>query len=56
MKLTLTDLQQNIDWEKKGYALPSFDRNKVQTETLSHPFWIHFGAGNIFREIGRAHV
>ena len=28
---------------------PKFDRDKVKAATAENPFWIHFGAGNIFR-------
>ena len=36
-------------WEEKGYALPKYDREAVRKATKENPFWIHFGAGNIFR-------
>ncbi|MCD8282749.1 MAG: mannitol dehydrogenase family protein [Prevotella sp.] len=36
-------------WEAKGWALPAFDVNAMRERTASAPFWIHFGAGNIFR-------
>lgn len=32
-----------------GIRLPKFDREKVTEATKENPFWIHFGAGNIFR-------
>ncbi len=36
-------------WEAKGYIIPGYDRNKMREETIAHPEWVHFGAGNIFR-------
>ena len=36
-------------WESAGYRVPQFDREKVRMNTCKNPFWIHFGAGNIFR-------
>lgn len=42
----LTDLEK---WERAGYALPEYDREQVEKATKENPFWIHFGAGNIFR-------
>ena len=49
MKLTLEGIKNKSEWESKGYSLPSFDFEKVKKETRENPFWIHFGAGNIFR-------
>lgn len=50
MELTLKGLQNNRDeYEKAGYSLPSFDRDRVLERTAISPVWIHFGAGNIFR-------
>ena len=48
MKLTKDGIKSG-DWERKGYSLPKFDREKVEAATRAAPFWIHFGAGNIFR-------
>ncbi len=36
-------------WAEKGYLLPEYDREQVTALTKESPFWIHFGAGNIFR-------
>ena len=49
--MTLTDkgLTDRAAWEAKGWTLPAFDREKVRAATREKPFWIHFGAGNIFR-------
>lgn len=49
MKLNKEGLKDRQSWEKAGYALPSFDRDAVTAATKENPFWIHFGAGNIFR-------
>lgn len=49
MKLDKTGLMQREEWVKKGYRLPEFDRETVIKATKEKPFWIHFGAGNIFR-------
>lgn len=49
MKLSAQGLTDTAKWEAAGYALPRFDREKVTAETRKNPFWIHFGAGNIFR-------
>lgn len=49
MKLTLKGLEEAAAWQEKGYHLPSFDRQTVEKNTKENPFWIHFGAGNIFR-------
>lgn len=48
MKLTKEGLK-SAEWKSKGYSLPEFDFNNVQKNTFENPFWIHFGAGNIFR-------
>ncbi len=49
MKLNAQGLADRKQWEDKGYSLPQFDREKVTKATKENPFWIHFGAGNIFR-------
>ncbi|MBO7639110.1 MAG: mannitol dehydrogenase family protein, partial [Treponema sp.] len=49
MKLTVEGIKNTSEWEAKGYSLPKFDREKVESATRANPFWIHFGAGNIFR-------
>ena len=49
MKLTHAELCNKAQWEEKGYRLPQYDREKVMKATKENPFWIHFGAGNIFR-------
>lgn len=49
MKLNEAGLKEREQWEKAGYALPEFDRDAVTKATRENPFWIHFGAGNLFR-------
>ncbi len=49
--LTLNEqgLQDRAAWEKAGYALPGYDREKMRENTKARPAWVHFGCGNIFR-------
>lgn len=49
MQLNEKGLKSKADWIEKGYRLPKFDRQAVRQATKERPFWIHFGAGNIFR-------
>lgn len=49
MILNKTGLENRAEWEAKGYALPQFDRDTVIAATKENPFWVHFGAGNIFK-------
>ena len=49
MRLTGNILQDKELWASKGYSLPQFDRAAVTEKTKEAPFWLHFGAGNIFR-------
>lgn len=49
MKLSDAGLQNREVWESAGYKLPGYDREAVTQKTKENPFWIHFGAGNIFR-------
>ncbi len=49
MILSKKGLENKTVWEEKGYALPKYDREAVMEATKENPFWIHFGAGNIFR-------
>lgn len=49
MILNKTGLENRADWEAKGYALPKYDREAVMAATKENPFWIHFGAGNLFK-------
>lgn len=49
MKLNKAGLQNRAEWEAKGYKLPQYDHDKMVAATKENPFWIHFGAGNLFR-------
>ena len=50
MELTLKSLHDDRDaFLAAGYHLPEFDYDTVRKNTVEHPHWIHFGAGNIFR-------
>ena len=50
MELTLKSLHDDRDaFLAAGYHLPEFDYDTVHKNTVEHPQWIHFGAGNIFR-------
>lgn len=49
MRIDEVDVKNRKQWEERGYQLPEFDREKVEKATREAPFWIHFGAGNIFR-------
>jgi len=49
MRLNESGLADRKQWEAAGYKLPQFDREAVAKATKENPFWIHFGAGNIFR-------
>lgn len=49
MKICEKEIENRTQWEEKGYRLPQYDRKSVIEATKKNPFWIHFGAGNIFR-------
>lgn len=49
MELSNKGLENREQWEKAGYRLPRFNREEVAAATKENPFWIHFGAGNIFK-------
>ena len=49
MQLSEAGLKNREEWTSKGYRLPEFDRETGMAATKENPFWIHFGAGNIFR-------
>ena len=49
MKLNKTGLSDTNAWKNAGYTLPEYDRDAITAKTKENPFWIHFGAGNIFR-------
>ena len=39
------------EWESAGVVLPRYDVADLKARTLEHPYWVHFGAGNLFREV-----
>lgn len=49
MILNNEGIKNRAQWLAAGYELPEFDREKACKVTKENPFWIHFGAGNIFR-------
>lgn len=49
MILSAEGLKDREAWKASGYSLPEYDRDAVAAATKENPFWIHFGAGNIFR-------
>lgn len=49
MRLDEQGLQNRQAWEAAGYELPGFDREQMIAKTKEAPFWVHFGAGNIFK-------
>ncbi len=49
MFLNNKDIILNNQWKECGYSLPKYNRSKVTEETMKNPFWLHFGAGNIFK-------
>ncbi|PLS32003.1 mannitol dehydrogenase [Bifidobacterium margollesii] len=53
MVLHLTDdFKANAaEWEAAGTKLPQYDPKAVAEYTAEHPYWVHFGAGNLFREV-----
>ncbi|MCR4739089.1 MAG: mannitol dehydrogenase family protein [Lachnospiraceae bacterium] len=56
MRLTQDGIRDKKPWEEKGYVLPHFDREEMIKKTKEAPFWVHFGAGNIFRAFQAAAV
>lgn len=49
MKLDAKGLQDRQVWKDAGYELPEFDREQMIAKTKENPYWVHFGAGNIFK-------
>lgn len=50
MRLSEQGLQEErAQWETAGYHLPKYDHKAMVEKTKEAPFWLHFGAGNIFR-------
>lgn len=42
-------IRDKAKWEAAGYHLPQYDHADMVERTKENPWWIHFGAGNIFR-------
>ena len=42
-------ISERKQWEIAGYNLPQYDHKDMVSATKENPFWLHFGAGNIFR-------
>ena len=50
MQLTEAGIKNGTeDWVKAGYRLPQFDHEAMVKATEENPYWVHFGAGNIFK-------
>ncbi|MDR1730882.1 MAG: mannitol dehydrogenase family protein [Synergistaceae bacterium] len=49
LRLNRNDLVRKSEWEAAGIAMPAYNYAAVVEETMKHPRWLHFGAGNIFR-------
>lgn len=52
MKIDLQGITEDSgrkQWEERGYALPQYDIGQMVRATRENPFWVHFGAGNLFR-------
>lgn len=49
MKVSLEGISDRKQWEEKGYTMPKYDVVQIAEATRENPFWIHFGAGNLFR-------
>ncbi len=56
MKVDLQGIADRKQWEDKGYHLPEYDIGQMREATKENPFWIHFGAGNLFRAFHAAIV
>ncbi|MDE7323501.1 MAG: mannitol dehydrogenase family protein [Lachnospiraceae bacterium] len=49
MKINLQGISDRKQWEEKGFDLPQYDIAQMKEATMENPFWVHFGAGNLFR-------
>ena len=49
MELTREGLKEKEAWRAKGYRIPEYDLEQVVKHTKENPYWLHFGAGNIFK-------
>lgn len=50
MKLTVENLKDKASWQQAQVELPKYDVAAMAEKTRKEPIWIHFGAGNIFRQ------
>ena len=50
MKLSKEGLKAEKLWQEAGISLPNYDIEAVCKKTKEAPIWVHFGAGNIFRQ------
>ncbi len=53
MSIHLTDdfRANSAEWKEAGICVPDFDPEVVRVNTEVHPYWVHFGAGNLFRAV-----
>lgn len=49
MKITDSYIENKHQFEEANIKIPSFDDQKIQENTFTHPRWIHFGGGNLYR-------
>lgn len=49
MQLNENGLKNRAEWEKRGYETHKYNRLEMIKKTRENPYWVHFGAGNIFR-------
>lgn len=56
LNISLQGISDKEQWEEKGYRLPAYDVEQMRSTTKENPFWIHFGAGNLFRAFHAAVV
>ncbi len=49
MRLDLKGIKDRKSWEEKGYRLPAYEIEAMRKATAERPYWVHFGAGNLFR-------
>ncbi len=56
LNISLQGISDKEQWEEKGYRLPAYDVEQMSSATKENPFWIHFGAGNLFRAFHAAVV
>lgn len=50
MKLTREGLKDREAWKNAQVTRPAYDVEAVCERTKAEPMWVHFGAGNIFRQ------